>query len=412
MPLTESSAATPPASLARRFVAAWVFLVISSGMGLLLRLQVFVPWAPLPYGHLLHAHSHVAFLGWVFNAFFVVALRHFLPVGSGRRLGRLWWVLQVSVLGMLISFPLQGYGPVSIAFSTLHVGASAVFAWRLWRETTATAAARFHLRAALVFLLLSAAGPVALGPLAAAGLRDAPAYTLAVYWYLHCQYNGWFVFFLQALALERRAGDGHTGDPAAAVRAGRWLFAGSLLSYALSTLWSEPPALVHLVAGLGGAAQLIGALLLARVLAGPSLRTAVNRHPLLAIAAGAWLLKTLLQFAAVLPGLLTLAHQRFVAIAFLHLVFLGLVIPALVAWADDAGWFAPGLTRRVGLGLFLAGAALTEALLVAPAVASLAGWPLGIPLAEGLLAGAVGTAAGLGVMGLALRGRGRTGDSR
>lgn len=392
-------------SLARRFGVAWMFLVLSAALGLVLRWQVFVPWPPLPYGHLLHAHSHVAFLGWVCNAFFVVALRHFLPPADEPGLRRLWWVLQIAVLGMLCSFPWQGYGPVSIAFSTLHLVASVVFGYRLWRAAPAAPGVRFHLRAALVFLVLSAAGPLALGPLAAAGLREHPAYTLAIYWYLHCHYNGWFVFFLQALALERGTAAGAAPDPAAAVRAGRWLLAGGLLSFALSTLWCDPPAVVHALATVGALAQLAGCALLLRTLAGPAARSAVARQPLLGLVAGVFVLKPLLQIAAALPGLATLAHQRFVAIAFLHLVFLGFVIPALIAWADAAGWIRPGWLRRAGLALFLGGAALTEFLLVAPTAAGLAGGTFSLPLAEGLLAGAAALFAGLVLLGMALRWR-------
>jgi hypothetical protein len=402
LPVSPPSA---PASLAWRFGVAWGFLVLSAVLGLVLRWQVFVPWPPLPYGHLLHAHSHVAFLGWVCNAFFVVALRHFLPPAAEPGLRRLWWVLQIAVLGMLGSFPWQGYGPVSIAFSTLHLVASMIFGYRLWRNTTAAPGVRFHLRAALVFLVLSAAGPLALGPLAAAGLREHPAYTLAIYWYLHCHYNGWFVFFLQALALERLAAAGAPPAPDAAGRAGGWLFAGGLLSFALSTLWCDPPPLVHVLAALGGLAQLVGCALFLRLLTGPESRRAVVRQPLLALVAGVFVLKPLLQVTAVVPGLTTLAHQRFVAIAFLHLVFLGFVLPALIAWADAAGWIRPGRVRRAGVALFLAGAALTEFLLVAPAAAGLVGATFFLPLAEGLLAGAAALVAGLTLLGAALRWR-------
>ncbi len=404
-PFQVPPSAASAAPLSRRFAVAWAFLVISAALGLVLRWQVFVAWPPLPYGNLLHAHSHVAFLGWVFNAFFVVALRHFLPPAAGPGLVRLWWVLQAAVVGMLVSFPWQGYGPVSIAFSTLHLGASMVFGYRLWRTTTAAPGVRFHLRAALVFLVLSAAGPLALGPLAAAGLRDAPAYTLAIYWYLHCHYNGWFVFFLQALALERLASAGAAPAAAAAVRAGWWLFAGGLLSFALSTLWCDPPPVVHALAALGGLAQLVGCALLVRVIAVPAARQAVARRPLLSLVASVFVAKPLLQIAAVLPGLTTLAHQRFVAIAFLHLVFLGFVIPALIAWADAAGWIRAGWRRRAGVALFLAGAALTEFLLIAPTAAGLAGRAFALPLAEGLLAGAGAMVAGLALVGAAWRWR-------
>lgn len=63
-PVTPSPTAPPDAGLARRFRVAWGFLLGSVLIGLGLRLQWVRPWTSLGYNDLLHAHSHVAFLGW------------------------------------------------------------------------------------------------------------------------------------------------------------------------------------------------------------------------------------------------------------------------------------------------------------------------------------------------------------
>lgn len=70
--------------LAKRFRLAWLFLLVSAAIGLGLRAEIVRSWSPLAYGHLLHAHSHVALLGGVFNAFVVAALAHFVPPGARR----------------------------------------------------------------------------------------------------------------------------------------------------------------------------------------------------------------------------------------------------------------------------------------------------------------------------------------
>lgn len=396
MSLPPTGPAAP--SAARRFALAWLFLLVAAALGVALRWQFVAPLPGLNYAFFLHTHSHVAFLGWVGNAYVVASLRHFVPADAAAGYDRLWWLLQVGILGMALTFPFQGYAAASIVFATLHTAAMTVFAVKLWRRNCATAAARPHLRAALGFLLVSGLGPLALGPLAAAGLRDTPAYTLAIYFYLHCQYNGWFLFFLQALTLQRRHEAGTPVATEPAVRAARWLTVGCVLTYALSTLWLQPSPWVLLAAGIGGVAQLVGCGWLLRSVRQPG----AGGHGLTGLerfAVGCFLLKHVLQLLAIVPGLVALAHERFVAIAFLHLVFLGIVTPALIAWGQAQGWLGNGGRERGGIGLFLAGAAATEFLLLAPTLAHAGGFALALPLPAALLAGAVVTLLGLLVIG-------------
>ena len=347
----------------RMWRVALGYFALAAVLGALLRFLTLHPVPGLHAGHLLHTHSHIAFLGWVFNACFVLGLTAFPGQRPGKQWRRLWVVLQVGVIGMLVSYPIQGYGPISIAFSTLHMGASAVFAWWLWRATGASTAARPHLRVALAALVLSGLGPLALGPLAALDLRDSPGYTLAIYFYLHAHYNGWFVFFLQAIAVQAA---GKAVDRKKALRAAQWLAAGLVLTFAQSTLWLDPPSWVRLLAGIGGGMQLIGAVLLAQVLwpARKRLPSGIGRW-LVVLAIASWGLKLVLQALAALPALATLANHRYIAIAFLHLIFLGLVTPGLLAAALHRRWLPDDKLTQLILGLFFTGALLGQLALVA-----------------------------------------------
>lgn len=339
------------------------YFALAAILGALLRALTLYPVPGLDAGHLLHTHSHIAFLGWVFNACFVLGRTAFPSPRSGKQWWCLWILLQVGVVGMLFSYPIQGYGPVSIAFSTLHMGASAVFAWWLWGATGATAAARPHLRIALAALVLSGLGPLALGPLAALDLRDSPGYTLAIYFYLHAHYNGWFVFFLQAMAVQVA---GKAVDETKALRAARWLAAGLVLTFAQSTLWLDPPSWVRLLAGIGGGVQLIGAILLGQALwpTRPRWPSGIGRG-LVALVIASWGLKLVLQALAALPALAPLANHRYIAIAFLHLIFLGLVTPGLLAAALHRRWLPDDKITASILGLFFVGALLGQLALVA-----------------------------------------------
>ncbi|GAB1488268.1 hypothetical protein MASR2M8_07130 [Opitutaceae bacterium] len=381
--------------LARRvFGIALAFFLIATVIGAGLRWQAVRPHLWFNYAHVLHAHSHVAFLGWVFNAFIALALRWFVPADRHPAYAKLVGVLMVAVLGMLVAFPLQGYAAVSIAFSTLHMVGAGVFAVWLWRNNRAASVARGPLRVALVFLLASGLGPLSLGPLAAVGLRDTPVYHLSVYFYLHAQYNGWFLFFLQATLLQSAVAGGRLVDEQAASRALRWLATGAVLTYAQSTLWLSPPAWVYAVAAVGGGAQLVGCGWLAW-----SLRNATGRlqgavRVLAGLAGTTFFLKHLLQALTAWPALGALGSHRFVVIAFLHLVFLGVVTPAILAWAIQLGWMRDSGCSRVGLGLLLGSAICTELILIAVPF----GLPAGFPLAEALLVAALGMVAGVGLL--------------
>ncbi len=402
-------------------MVALVFLVVVAVLGAVLRWAQVRPVAGFDYGHWLHAHSHTAFLGFVFNAFFAFALARFIPAEARAGQRRLFVVLQVAVLGMLATFPVQGYGPASIAFSTLHMGCAGVFAWRLWRARTATPGGRAHLRVALAALVLSGLGPLALGPLAALGLRDSPAYALCIYFYLHGQYNGWFLFFLQALLLQSREGPGAARDDAGtrlALASASWQGAGLVLTLAQSTLWLAPPGWVHAVAAAGGVAQLIGAGYFAAAVrrqggragehaaraASPVVRT------LGALAVAGWGLKLVLQTASAAPGLEAWVNHRFVVIAFLHLVFLGVVTPALLAFACREGWLRDTGGLRVALGVFFAAAAMSELVLVAVALGWSPPWsPAGLLFVSSALMAASAPVFFLNALG-ACKASGRAGD--
>jgi hypothetical protein len=356
------------------FLAAVGWLLVAAGIGLLLRAAPFLPGTAFAYGHLLHAHSHVAFLGWVFSAFFGLGLRGFVPVDQWRGYRTLFFWGQASTLAMAVAFPLQGYARESIIASSVHLCVALRFVWRLWRGAPAGGAGRLYLGLSFLFLALSALGPLALGPLAAGGLRGSPWYTFSIYVYLHFHYNGFFVFFLIALLLSLRGLD--PALPRGAARAAPWLAAGTVLTLAQSALWLQPPAWVWALAALGGALLTVGTVrVLARLARGGIADGGRVSGGLLALAGACLLLKVGLQCAAAWPALQDLVSHRWVAVAFLHLVFLGVVTPVLWVLGERAGWFTWHGTARAGLAAFLAGVVATQLVLAAVPLAARLGLP-------------------------------------
>lgn len=343
----------------RQFGVAWAFLVLTAASGTALRLFAFHDLGGLVYTHLLHAHSHIAFLGWVFNAFFAFAFRLWFPPDRAALARRLFWVLQLANVGMFGAFLVQGYAAVSIAFSTLHMVGAAVFAVVLWRLPTVAPAVRPWLRAALAAFLLSSLGPLTLGPLAALDLRDSALYPLSVYWYLHFQYNGWFILFPIAWLGQVLINRGYIWH------CSRWIYTaflgGIFGTFLVSVLWLHPPISVHALAALAGILQ-IGAFiaLLRTTLAGQNRNGEAFALPSLArllviVAVAAFLAKATLQIVACLPALAEVVSHRYIAIAFMHGVFLGAVLPAILAIAHGLGWLTDGTRTRAALTLFALG---------------------------------------------------------
>lgn len=115
-------------------------LLIVSFIGVILRYKIAFYFPFIDQKNLLHGHSHFAFTGWVSQALYVLLADYLAKQKGDSVLKRYRWLLYanaISAYGMLISFPIQGYGFVSIFFSTLSIIAGYVFALRYWKDLNA-----------------------------------------------------------------------------------------------------------------------------------------------------------------------------------------------------------------------------------------------------------------------------------
>ncbi|MGV3503584.1 MAG: hypothetical protein ACO1O1_07740 [Adhaeribacter sp.] len=355
-----------------------VNLLVIALLGLFLRWFMVAPPEGFNYKNLLHAHSHVALLGWLYAAFFVALVSTYLPpqIAGGKPYRRLFWLSQAAVLGMLGSFPVQGYGLYSIAFSTAHLLLSYWFIYRFLADVRRVGEVRQQhppsfrfVQAALFFLALSSLGPWSLGPVMASGGSGSPLYFNAIYFYLHFQYNGWFSFAALGLLFRVLEGQALPFSRARAKIIFHLFFWSCLPAFLLSVLWIKPPAAVYYLAGAAALGQVLATALLLHLL----LR---HRKSLLALFTGwsrllagfsllALVLKTGMQLATALPYMADLAYSvRNFIIGYLHLVLIGFISFFLLAYFIRQGDLdASRKTSRWGLGIFLAGFLLTEGLL-------------------------------------------------
>ncbi|MEX0813815.1 MAG: hypothetical protein WD048_16475 [Chitinophagales bacterium] len=184
-------------------VALFNFLMAAL-MGLLLRFAFVWEISWLDYRNMMHGHSHIAMLGWVYLALFALFTHFFIPAKKSAKAfySYLFWFTQFTVLGMMISFPIQGYGAVSISFSALHILASYLFAFKIWKDLNAQSSQlRLLIKSSLIFMLVSTLGIWAMGSIVANNLQSSELYLLAVQFYLHFQFNGWFALAAVALII-------------------------------------------------------------------------------------------------------------------------------------------------------------------------------------------------------------------
>src|SRR5690606_8127251 len=254
-----------------------------------------------------------------------------------------YWVTQLSLVGMLFSFPFQGYALFSITFSTLFLFCSyAFFAFftKHVKPKFKSSNSLKCIKVAFWFMVLSSIGPWALGAIMTTLGPGSIWYRLAIYFYLHFQYNGWMVLALLGLfifILEK----GGWNLPAKDFNTFLWtLVPGVVLSFFLSTLWTDPHWSLYVLGGLGALLQAYALVLLWKMAARDkvSFRGSRIQQLLLRTACVLLVLKMAMQLLTALPYFARLADTYLdFTIGYLHLTFLGAISIGLFFLTDYFG---------------------------------------------------------------------------
>lgn len=358
------------------------YFLLAALLGVLLRTFVVAP-VPINYRFMVHTHSHIALLGWVYIALTTLLYHLFLDKGVlDRKYRRIFWFTQICLLGMLVSFPFQGYALFSIIFSTLFLLASYWFSAFFikyvplpFKGTKAYSCVKY----ALWFMIGSSIGPWSLGAIMTVLGPESIWYRLAIYFYLHFQYNGWMVLALIGLffyLLEQLQIN-------ISQKTFRYFFLttvlGIILSFFLSTLWTEPAMIYYLLGGLGAVLQLMGFGILLNICLVNKvvLKSALSpfRLNVLKLVAFLLLVKMMLQWLTAWPYFANLAATILdFTIGYLHWTFLGVISMGLLFFLEFFGLIR--LSKTAG-ALYLLGFLLTEILIFYRGMAAWMGWPLG-----------------------------------
>jgi hypothetical protein len=322
---------------------AVIYFCVAAVLGLLLRSYPIFSFR-FNYRYMVHAHSHIALLGWVYVA--LTTLLHYGFVekqSASKRYKQLFWGTQGTLIGMLLTFPFQGYALFSIIFSTLFLIMSYFFTYYFWKNIDPKFKDRKGLKCvktALAYMVISSVGPWALGIIMNTLGAQSIWYRLSIYFYLHFQYNGWMVLALIGLfifALEQR------GQEIPIKSFNRFLLSlnlGIVFTFFLSTLWTEPSAVFYILSGIGAISQFYALIYFWSLTKNDvaTLSQSRTQSMILKVVVALGLIKILLQLLTVIPYFTRIAATYLdFTIGYLHLTFLGVISLGLFFFMDYFG---------------------------------------------------------------------------
>ena len=194
---------------------AFLYFIITILLGLSLRVS-YIADVFFNIRHVTHSHSHIGLLGWIYTILSSLICQYFLRETDRKPYFILFLCTQFCILGMLFSFPFGGYFLYSIIFSSFFIICTYWFSIFFLKRSKKYNFIRFSISKSvdvendkplslkfvhwgIYFLILSSIGiwllPVAI---VKAG-KGSDWYNSALYFFLHFQYNGWFLAVLFGL---------------------------------------------------------------------------------------------------------------------------------------------------------------------------------------------------------------------
>lgn len=350
----------------RQFLLAIAYFLLAGFCGIILR---FFPVIQInhDYKFILHTHSHIALLGWIYLGISTLLYHIYLKKPSVEKTySRLLVLTHISLIGMLITFPIQGYALFSIIFSTFFLFCSYWFTFLFIKRTPNEKKGisyRFAV-AGLIFLVISSIGPWALGAIISISGPESVWYRIAIYFYLHFLYNGAFIGLIISLFIHFLESKGLIQNTKHGKRHLLVWTVSVVLTFFLSILFAFENVFIYLLAGVGNLTQLLLMLLIVKIGKRFTLKNSFNKSQqwLFKLLIFSLIVKILLQTLSNFPYFVELTkHYPDFIIAYLHLVFLGILSTALFLF----GSIQLSLRlHKIPVILFMFGFLLSEVLIV------------------------------------------------
>lgn len=355
-------------------------LCIVAALGVLMRYKIGFEFPYLDQKHLQHSHSHFAFAGWLSHTLMVLMV-YFLQTKmtdfEGNKYKNIIIANLICSYGMLVSFIIQGYGMISIVFSTASILVSYVFAYKFMKDLKTLDSdllANNWFKAALFFNVISSIGTFYLAYMMASKNFVQDLYLSSVYYYLHFQYNGWFFFACMGLVfglLNLRKSEHPFYETSFK------LFAIACVpAYFLSTLWLDLPVWLYVITVIAAIIQVYAWFKFLFILLKNKKNSLENYAPLmryiLLFVSFALSIKLILQLGSTIPAVSQLAFGfRPIVIAYLHLVLLAIMTLFILFYIYANHLVFINKKIKYGIFVFSIGVLLNEIVLAVQGFASL-----------------------------------------
>jgi len=359
---------------------ALVYFILAAGLGVLLRSFALFE-IPINYRFIVHTHSHIVLLGWVYVALTTLIYNMIQSPKTHRNYHYIFWFTQFTLIGMLLTFPFQGYALFSIIFSTLFLFASYSFFWffkKHAKEDFKKSNSYQCINAALCYMVVSSLGPWSLGIIMNTLGAESIWYRISIYFYLHFQYNGWMIMALFGL-LFYVFEQSELNIPDKFFKTFLWSINLSIIfTFFLSTLWTWSNSIFYILGGLGSVIQGIALVYAINICKNhyQKLKSLLSKlqYNLLLIVFTFLVVKMLLQLLTVFPYFSNLASTQLdFPIGYLHWTFLGVVTMSIFLFLD---YFKFIKLRKTSIILYLIGFMATEVLIFYKGIAGWLSFPI------------------------------------
>lgn len=341
-------------------------------LGVIMRYKILYSLPFLDQKHLQEAHSHFAFYGWITNVLYVLIMHYISKVNPLVKLRKYEYLIVINLaasFAMLGTFIYGGYFWASIAASTAALLTSFVFCYFFIRDSMKIQdASKIWFLAGLFFAVISSAGVFNLAYMMSSKNINQDLYLASEYYFLHFQYNGFFIFTCIGLLLYSMK---EAGSPISERKNKLlfWLmFLGCFIGVGLSVLWMKLPAALFILIVIATLGQTAGAVMIYDFVKKSWTNLVVKWSPMhrfvLLFVGFAFAVKIALQLGSNIPAVNQFAFGfRNVVIAYLHLVLLMCIATFLVNEILATNFFTISKPLLLGLKLFLLGIFLNEFLL-------------------------------------------------
>ncbi len=353
-------------STKKQALLALTYFLLLALLGLSLRL-FFVTPLNINYKHIVHTHSHIALLGWVYIGITCLLFKLFLNNQAlKKKYSILFWSTQITIIGMLITFPFQGYAALSILFSTLFLICSYWFCWFFLTKTPIESkkTASFKLiKASLWYLILSSIGPWLLGIIINTLGHNSIWYKNAIYFYLHFLYNGFFILALIGIFLKILENHNISMAKKYIRPFLHTINASIVLTLAQSFLWSNTSIVLYIISAIGNLAQIISFLLLIKLCVTEKTKSLFSKVTwnLLQLCFILLYIKAALQLISSFPYFSKLANNNIdFIIGYLHWTFLGIISISILSFLKHLNIIK---ISKTSIFLYLIGFFTSEALI-------------------------------------------------